>query len=194
MRAFLYARVSTVDKEQDPRPQVDELQNAGRLRGWTSTVFVDQVSSGKRRPELERMLALAYRGQCDLIVCRHYDRIGRTTRELLEILDELGARNIGFISLNQQIDTTTPHGRLFFTFVAGFAEYERSMIRERVKLGLAAARARGSQLGRPRRIADSLKIAEMREAGRPWTAIASECRVSISTAKRITRNGSQARS
>jgi DNA invertase Pin-like site-specific DNA recombinase len=187
-RAFLYARVSTADKDQDPTPQIDEMKDAAVSRDWVPTVFVDQVSSGKRRPELERMLALAYQNKCNVVVCRHFDRIARSTRELLEILDELSNRKIDIISMNQNIDTTTPHGRLMFTVIAAFAEFERSMIRERVKLGLAAARARGTRLGRPRRIADALKIRRLRASGATWEAIAKATGVSIATAKRIAKN------
>jgi DNA invertase Pin-like site-specific DNA recombinase len=186
--AFIYARVSTTDKEQDPRPQLIEMMNACSLHGWPHESFVDEVSSGKRRPELEKMLAKAYRGECSVILCRHFDRIARSTRELLEILDELRARNVDFISLNQQVDTTTPHGKLLFTMIAAFAEFERSMIRERVNLGLAAARARGTRLGRPRRVADALKIHTLRSTGASWRAIGKETGVSPETARRIFRN------
>ena len=103
------------------------------------------------------------------------------------MLDELRARNIDFVSVNQQMDTTTPSGRLMFTMIAAFAEFERSMLQERVKLGIAAARAKGVQLGRPRRIADALKIRELHAQGQPWHAVAKAAGVSISTAKRIAK-------
>jgi DNA invertase Pin-like site-specific DNA recombinase len=187
MRALLYARVSTADKEQDPAPQLAEMQAFAKQREWLGFEFTDRISSGKRRPEFERMLDLARRGGCDVIVCRHFDRIARSTRELLELLDELRARKIEFVSINQQMDTTTPAGRLMFTMIAAFAEFERSMLRERVRLGLAAARARGKILGRPRRIADALKIRTLRHAGTPWVHIARKCGISVSTAKRIAK-------
>jgi DNA invertase Pin-like site-specific DNA recombinase len=188
VRAFLYARVSTADKEQDPRPQLGEMKAFSKQRGWTPFEWSESASTGKRRPVFEAMMQDARRGECDVIVCRHFDRIARSTRELLELLDELKSRNIEFVSVNQQIDTTTPAGRLMFTMIAAFAEFERSMTRERVKLGLAAARAKGKTLGRPRRIADALKIRTLRASGKPWGVTALECGVSVSTARRIAKN------
>jgi DNA invertase Pin-like site-specific DNA recombinase len=187
MRAFLYARVSTADKEQDPRPQLAEMRSLSKTRAWVPFEFSEYVSSGKRRPEFERMMELARRGGCDVIVCRHFDRIARSTRELLELLDELKSRNIDFVSVNQQIDTTTPAGRLMFTMIAAFAEFEKSMLRERVLLGMAAARAKGKKFGRPRRIADRLKIRTLRAQGEPWGEVAQQAGVSVSTAKRLAK-------
>lgn len=192
MRAFLYARVSTADKEQDPAPQLAEMQAVSRQREWIPFEFADRVSSGKRRPEFERMMELARRGGCEVILCRHFDRIARSTRELLELLDELKSRNIDFVSINQQMDTTTPQGRLMFTMIAAFAEFERSMTRERVRLGLAAARARGQVLGRPRRIADNQKILTMRAQRKPWREIAEACGLSESTTLRLFQKASKA--
>jgi DNA invertase Pin-like site-specific DNA recombinase len=188
VRAFLYARVSTADKEQDPRPQIAEMTAFAKRRDWMRTDFTDRVSSAKHRPEFERMMDMARRGLCDVIICRHFDRIGRSTKQLLEMLDELHALKIDIVSINQQIDTTTPAGRMMFILIAAFAEYERSMLRERVMLGLVAARARGSVLGRPRRIADALKIRTLRAQRRPWSEVAKESGVSVSTARRIARN------
>jgi DNA invertase Pin-like site-specific DNA recombinase len=185
MRAFLYARVSTVDKEQDPRPQLAEMRALSKARKWIPVDFAEKASTGKRRPEFERMMDLARRGGCDVIVCRHFDRIARSTKELLDLLDELKSRNIDFVSVNQQIDTSTPVGRLMFTMIAAFAEFEKSMLRERVLLGMAAARARGMKFGRPRRIADKLKILTLRQAGASWDEVSKASGVSVSTAKRL---------
>jgi DNA invertase Pin-like site-specific DNA recombinase len=192
VHAFLYARVSTADKEQDPAPQLAEMREYSQRRGWTFEEFTDIVSSGKVRPELERMLALIRRGKGQAILCRHFDRVARTARELVMLAEELIALNVTFVSLNQQVDTTTPMGKFCFTVIAAAAELERSMIRERVRLGLAAARARGKTLGRPRRIADTAKILQMRRSGSHWSEVSAACGVSPATARRLAKSAQDA--
>ena len=194
MRAFLYARVSTIDKEQNPEVQFRELREFCQRREWTFTEFSDKMSGSKsQRPQFQEMLRQVRQRKCDVVIVYRLNRFARSTRELVNWLDEFKALGIDFVSLHESIDTSTPQGRMLFRIIAAIAEFEVDMTRENVRAGLAYARAKGQTLGRPRRIADSLKITEMREAGRPWSAIASECGVSISTAKRIAKNGTQAR-
>lgn len=190
MRALLYARVSTADKEQDPRPQLEEMREHCRHRKWkVAGEFVEKLSSAKNRPEFSALLAAARGRRGDVVVCRHFDRIARSTKQLLELLDEFHALGVDFISLNQQIDTTTPAGKLMFTIIAAFAEFERAMTRERVLLGLAAAKARGQQLGRPRVDADTSKIRMLWQSGQSYRQIAAEMKLSPSTVRRILRRG-----
>jgi DNA invertase Pin-like site-specific DNA recombinase len=134
-----YARVSTTD--QQPQLQVDALQRAGCYR-----VFVETASGARTdRPTLEQVLDQLRPG--DTLVVWKLDRLGRSLRHLVDTITELADRGIGFRSLQEAIDTTTPGGKLVFHVFAALAEFERDLIRERTNAGLAAARAR--QGGRP---------------------------------------------
>jgi DNA invertase Pin-like site-specific DNA recombinase len=136
-----YARVSTTD--QQPHLQVDALERAGCYRVFTET------ASGARsdRPVLEQVLDQLRPG--DTLVVWKLDRLGRSLRHLVETVTALAARGIGFRSLQEAIDTTTPGGKLVFHVFAALAEFERDLVRERTNAGLAAARARGRRGGRP---------------------------------------------
>lgn len=147
-----YARVSTV--EQNPQLQHDALQNAGCER-----IFVDQASGAlDQRPELARALDHLRRG--DTLVVWRLDRLGRSLRHLVDTVRALGERGVGLQSLSEAVDTTTPGGQLVFHIFAALAEFEAGLIRERTRAGLAAARARGRNGGRPSVMtADKLSVA-----------------------------------
>ncbi len=147
-----YARVSTTD--QDAALQVDALNAAGCYR-----VFVDTISGSlEHRPELEKLLDQIRPG--DTLVVWRLDRLGRSIRHLIDQLQVLSARGVGFRSLQETIDTTSPGGRLVFHVFAALAEFERDLIRERTNAGLAAARARGRTGGRPSSLSpDQVKAA-----------------------------------
>ena len=141
-----YARVSTQD--QDPELQVDALKKAG-----CEKIFVEKASGAKRdRPELQA--AIDYARDQDTIVVWKLDRLARSLKQLIETVEGLEDRGIGFKSLTETIDTTSPGGRLVFTIFAGLAEFERSIIKERTRAGLEAARSRGRVGGRPRSVSD----------------------------------------
>src|SRR5659263_131198 len=150
-----YARVSTTD--QDAALQVDALNAAGCYR-----VFVDTISGSlEHRPELEKLLDQIRPG--DTLVVWRLDRLGRSIRHLIDQLQVLSARGVGFRSLQETIDTTSPGGRLVFHVFAALAEFERDLIRERTNAGLAAARARGRTGGRPSSLSpDQVKAARHR--------------------------------
>ena len=136
-----YARVSTL--EQNPALQTDALRDAGCAR-----IFIDHVSgSTGERPELAKLLEQLQPGNT-LVVWR-LDRLGRSIRHLIDLVAELDGRGVGFRSLQESIDTTTPGGRLVFHVFAALAEFERDLVRERTMAGLQAARARGRNGGRP---------------------------------------------
>jgi putative DNA-invertase from lambdoid prophage Rac len=195
MRAFLYARVSTTDKEQNPEVQLRELREFCQRRGWATAEFMDKMSGTKsQRPQFQDMLRQVRQKKCDVVLVYRLNRFARSTRELVTWLDEFHALGIEFVSLHESIDTSTPQGRLLFRLIAAIAEFEVDMIRENVRAGIAYARSQGRQLGRPRRIADSLKITTMRGAGIRWGAIAEASGVSVSTAKRIARSAAQGQS
>lgn len=135
-----YARVSTED--QNPALQLDALQAAGCER-----VFSDQASGAQAdRPGLAEALAFARPG--DTLICWRLDRLGRSVRHLIELAEDLQARGVGLCSLHDQIDTTTAGGKMLFHVLAALAEFERGLIQERTRAGLAAARARGRKGGR----------------------------------------------
>jgi DNA invertase Pin-like site-specific DNA recombinase len=170
-----YARVST--DEQNLEPQLDALGHAGCERTF------EDVGSGslKHRPELEACLDYLRSG--DTLVVWRLDRLGRGLKHLIDLIEELHQREIGFRSLTEQIDTTTPGGRLQFHIFGALAEFEREVIRERTRLGLAAARARGRLGGRPRALTrEQLDLARvMREQKHTMPEIARALGVSRST-------------
>ena len=150
MRAAIYARVSTLD--QEPENQLRELRRYAEARGWQSVEFIDKGVSGAResRPALDALLRDARRRRLDAVVVWRLDRLGRNLRHLIMLLDELTALGVSFVSLGEGIDTTTPAGRLQLHILAAIAEFERARIQERVRAGIARARAQGLRLGRPR--------------------------------------------
>ena len=151
MKAAIYARVSTLD--QEPENQLAELRRYTQARGWQATEFVDHGVSGAkdRRPGLDRLVTDAKRRRFDVLVCWRLDRLGRNLRHLILLLDDLQAIGVGFVSLAEGIDATTPAGRLQLHILGAIAEFERARIAERVRAGLARARAQGKTLGRPRK-------------------------------------------
>lgn len=128
MKAAIYARVSTVD--QEPENQLQELRRYVAARGWTATEFVDHGVSGAkdRRPALDALLRDAKRRRFDSLVCWRLDRLGRNLKHLVTLLDELQALGIGFVTLNEGIDTTTPAGRLQLHVLSAISQFERDRI------------------------------------------------------------------
>src|SRR5215510_3484629 len=165
MRAAIYARVSTFD--QEPENQLQELRRYVDARGWTAVEYVDRGVSGAkdRRPALDQLLTDAKRRRFDVLVCWRLDRLGRNLRHLILLLDELQAVGIGFVTLGEGIDTTSPTGRLVLHVLGAIAEFERERIRERVLAGLERAKTNGVRLGRPRRRIDPGRLASV--AGLP---------------------------
>jgi DNA invertase Pin-like site-specific DNA recombinase len=151
MKAAIYARVSTVD--QEPENQLQELRRYVEARGWTAVEFVDRGVSGAkdRRPALDQLLRDAKRRRFDVVVCWRLDRLGRNLKHLITLLEDLQALGVAFVSLAEGIDATTPAGKLQMHILGAIAEFERGRIVERVKAGLARARAQGRKLGRPQR-------------------------------------------
>jgi DNA invertase Pin-like site-specific DNA recombinase len=186
MRVALYARVST-HAGQNPEMQLTELRGYCQRRGWEiAGEYVDVGVSGarERRPELDRMLADCRKRLVDAVVVYRYDRFARSLRQLVNALCEFDALRIQFVSLHEGVDTSTPNGRLVFGIFASIAEFERELIRERVRSGLAVARARGKRLGRPRSRIDAEKVAELREQGHSWREVAARLGVGIGTVHR----------
>lgn len=136
-----YARVST--REQNLDLQIDALMNAGCVKIFT------EKSSGKKTDREQLHKCLEYLREGDTLTVYKLDRLGRTTKQLINLIEELRIKDIHFHAITNGIDTTTPQGKFFFTVMAGFAEMEADLIKERTKAGLEAARARGRKGGRP---------------------------------------------
>lgn len=185
MKAALYVRVSTTDR-QHPDMQMGELRDYCERRGWeVAGEYTDAGISGakEKRPQLDRMLAECRARRVDAVVVWRYDRFARSLKQLVNALDEFRTLGIEFVSLHDGCDTTTAQGRLMFGIMASLAEFERELIRERVRAGLDAARARGKRLGRPPLKVDTRQIAELRAQGRSWRSIAAELGVGVATVR-----------
>ena len=188
MRAAIYARVSTSNNGQNPEMQLGELREHCRRRGWEIVgEYVDAGVSGAkdRRPQLDRLMADCRRRRVDVVLVYRYDRFARSLRQLVNALEEFRSLGIEFISLHEGVDTSTPNGRLVFGIFASIAEFERELIRDRVKSGIAAARLRGRPPGRPRVNVDAARIAGLRTQGLSWAAIAEQLRVGEGTVRRL---------
>jgi DNA invertase Pin-like site-specific DNA recombinase len=191
MKTAVYARVSTTNNGQDPAVQTRELKEYIERRGWTfAGEYIDIGISGtkERRPELDRLMADAHRRRFDCVVVWKFDRFARSVSHLLRALESFKAQGIEFVSFSEQMDTSTPAGKMVFTVLGAVAELERSLIVERVKAGLRNARAKGKTLGRPRIGVDAARIAKLRSAGRSWSAICREMDLSKGTAQRAFNN------
>ena len=150
MKAAIYGRVSTT--AQDTNLQMREVRQFVQRRGWQiAEEYIDKGISGnkEKRPALDKLMSDAKRRRFDAVVVYRYDRFARSLRHLVNALEEFRALGIEFVSIHEGVDTSTPNGRLVFGIFASIAEFERELIRARVRSGLAAAKARGIQLGRP---------------------------------------------
>jgi len=151
LRAGLYARVSTQDQQTIPM-QTRALREYAARRGWTITLQVKEIGSGagaSQRERREQLLEAARRREIDVVLVWRLDRWGRSVTDLLATLQELEHQGVGFVSLTEALDLTTPAGRAMAGLLAVFAEFEREILRERVRAGLAHARQNGQRLGRP---------------------------------------------
>jgi|SRR6516165_3820033 len=193
MKVAIYARVSTANNGQDPTMQTRELEQFVQARGWQVVgCYVDTVSGSKdRRPELDRLMADAHKRKFDVVAVWKFDRFARSVSHLLRALETFNALGIAFASLTEQFDTTTPAGKMVFTVLGAVAELERSLIVERVKAGLRNAKAKGKLLGRPRRVVDARKVAELRAKGAGWRKISKEMGIGVGTLYRLARRGSK---
>src|SRR5215470_4389396 len=177
MRAAIYARVSTANHGQDVGMQTRELREYIERRGWKiAGEYTDVSISGakEKRPELDRLIADAHRRRFDAVVVWKFDRFARSVSHLLRALETFSVLGIDFISLSEQVDTSTPAGKMIFTVVGAVAELERSLIAERVRAGIRNARAKGKRLGRPRVIVDSARIGRLRSQGHSVREIAGQ--------------------
>src|SRR5258708_14684143 len=188
--AAIYARVSTLNGGQDPTMQTRELEEYCERRGWeVFDCYVDNGVSGKKdsRAQLNRMVQDAHERRFDVVVVWRFDRFARSVSHLLRALESFNALGIQFVSLSEQVDTSTPTGRMVFTVLGAVAELERNLIVERVRAGLRYARAKGKRLGRPRKQVDAAQVVSLRASGVSWRTILRTMRVSVGTVFAVAR-------
>jgi DNA invertase Pin-like site-specific DNA recombinase len=191
MRAAIYARVSTIGQGQSPEMQLRELREYCERRGWQiAGEYVDAGVSGAKdsRPELNRLIADAHRRRFDAVVVWKFDRFARSVSHLLRALEAFNSLGVAFVSLSEQIDTSTPTGKMIFTVLGAVAELERSLIAERVRAGLRNARAKGKRLGRPPVSLDTSRVAQLRGEGCSIREIAEALGVSRSLVHKTLAN------
>src|SRR5436305_8269552 len=191
-RAGLYARVSTND-QQTLAMQNRAMREYAARRGWTIAVQVREVGSGAAKREArEKLLEAARRRELDVVLVWRLDRWGRSVTDLLATLQELDHLGVGFVSLTEALDLTTPAGRAMAGLVAIFAEFEREVLRERTRAGLAEARLNGKRLGRPATAAaHAAEIRRLHRAGVAKAEIARRLHVGRTSVRRILADSSQ---
>jgi DNA invertase Pin-like site-specific DNA recombinase len=193
MKIALYARVST--DGQNPEVQLAALRAHATQRGWEILEeFVDHGFSGakERRPALDWLMKAAWTGRFQAVLVWRFDRFARSVKHLITALEQFRALHVNFISLQEQFDTSSPIGHAMFTIIGAMAQLERDIIRERVKAGLAQARAKGVRLGRPAVRIDCAEVALLQGQGCSLPEIARRLRCSRSTVKRRLREASHA--
>lgn len=184
MRAILYSRVSTEEQVVSGlglAAQLDRMRSAATAREWTVVAeLADEGVSGKiapaERPALAEAIYLLCNGEADVLVVAKLDRLSRTTRHLLEVIDQAERCRFGFLAVDTDVDSTTPAGRLVVTMMAGVAEWERRVIGERTKAALAVKKAQGARLGRPVTTPQTIRhqVAELHAEGVSLARIAEQ--------------------
>jgi len=186
-RAALYMRVSTVD--QHPETQLHDLRQMAVQRGFEIVQeFTDRISGVKaKRPGLDAMMTDARRGRFDVVLVWASDRIARSTKHFLDVLDELSRLNVEYVSFRENIDTGGPLGRAIIIIVGAVAELERNLIVERVRAGMRRARLEGRHIGRNPLQLDDAGIERDRRLGHSLRQIARGHRISTATVQRVLR-------
>jgi DNA invertase Pin-like site-specific DNA recombinase len=186
LRAALYARVSTIDQQTLPMQNRAMREYAAR-RGWVIALQVREVNSGAvRREAREKILDAARRREIDVVLVWRLDRWGRSVTDLLATLQELEHLGVGFVSLTEALDLTTPAGRAMAGLLAVFAAFEREILQERTKAGLAQARKNGKRLGRPATAAiHAAEIRKLHRAGLAKAEIARQLQIGRTSVRRI---------
>lgn len=164
----LYARVSTKQHGQDVDTQLLPLRKYAKARGLKTVEFVDRGISGSkdRRPQLDALMKAAHRREFDAVAVWRFDRFGRSVSHLVRALETFQALGVDFVSLTEAVDTGTPAGKLMFSMLTAFAEFERNLTIERINAGLDRARKQGKTLGRPRKIVSLDRVQTYRAEGK----------------------------
>ena len=184
-RVAIYARVSTIDKGQDPETQLITLREYAQRRGFQIVGEYIDYASGTRedRPKYREMLKVARKRQLDVVLVWRYDRFARSTQALVQALKEFQSLGVDFISYQENIDTTTPQGEMIFTVMASLAQFESALISERVKAGMARAKAQGKRISRsPIAKRTQNRIAELHAQGVSLHQISKQLGIGYGTA------------
>jgi DNA invertase Pin-like site-specific DNA recombinase len=150
MKIAVYIRNSTTEERQNPETQIKPLREKCEKEGWDYEIFQEFASGAKEsRPELDRMMGEVRKGEFNAVLVWRLDRLGRSLKHLLQLIEEFKNKKVSFISLTEGFDTGTPQGELFFHIAGAFAQFERRLIQERINAGLDRAKSEGKKLGRP---------------------------------------------
>jgi DNA invertase Pin-like site-specific DNA recombinase len=184
LRSALYARVSTLDQNCEV-----QLQDLRRFAGQRFTPYQEYIDVGvsgaqRHRPQLDILIKDARKRRFDVVLVWKFDRFARSLKHLIESLDEFNALGIDFVSYTEGVDTTTPAGQLLFHIVGAVAQFERDLIGERVRAGLAHARAMGKHIGRPRAKVDVEAVRNLRSSGDSLRVIAKTLGIPVSRVRR----------
>lgn len=184
----LYARVSTVDQSCDM--QLDDLRRYATRFGCSREYVEVGVSGAQRhRPQLDALIKDAHKRLFDVVLVWKFDRFARSVKHLVDSLEEFRALGIDFISYTEGIDTTTPSGELLFHIMGAVAQFERDLIAERVRAGIAHAKAMGKRIGRPPALIDSVRVRNLRTQGLSLRKIAEGLNVPVSRVRRALTKG-----
>jgi DNA invertase Pin-like site-specific DNA recombinase len=180
-RVIIYARVST--KEQNVDMQLSDLKSYAELRKLRVVeVYIDYASGAKSdRVNYQKLFNDVRKRKTDIVLVWKFDRFARSTKELINALEEFNSLGVDFISYKENVDTSTPAGKILFTMISAFAEFERSIIRERVIAGMEKAKARGARIGRPRIPPfTKQKVIMLQESGLTYKEIIKQVKISKS--------------
>ncbi len=182
--AALYARVSTLD--QNCEVQLHDLRRYAGQRLTLYREYIDVGVSGaqRHRPQLDALMKDAHKRLFDVVLVWKFDRFARSLKHLIESLDEFSSLEIDFVSYTEGVDTTTPSGQLLFHIVGAVAQFERDLIAERVRAGMAHARAMGKHIGRPRALVDREAVQRLRSTGKSLRTIATTLGIPVSRVRR----------
>lgn len=189
MKVGIYARVSTSD-QQTLSMQIKAVEEYARIRGWTISLIVEETSSGaKKLPKRNELIKAAIRREIDVVVVWKLDRWGRSVADLFTTLNELNSVGVGFISVTEALDLTTPIGRAMTGLLTVFADFERELLRERVKAGIAHSRSKGKPHGRPKSASlMSEEIRRLYNEGLNKSQIANKLNISRTSVRRALNN------
>jgi len=185
VKAAAYARVST--GKQDLEVQLEEIRQFAARKGWTLVATYADVASGARedRIDFRRLLADAAKGKLEVVIVQRFDRAARSVKQLVETLEHLRRCRASFVSLKEDVDTSTPAGELIFHVMAAIGQFERALIGDRIRSGLERAKALGKVVGRPRVRISEDQVLALRAQGLSYRGIARRLRISPALAHRL---------